>query len=199
MASVSDRELALARVYSKSMLALAEERGEADALLEELQELVSSLDRNPELERFLGSPLVENEDRADVLERLFRGRASDLLVDALQVVNRKGRLGLLRAIAEGYRIEHRALRGIADARVRTAVPLSEALRARVREAVARFTGKQAYLIEKVDPALLGGIVIEVEGKKIDGSVASRLRELGHTLEQRASQEIVRSRSAAGGI
>jgi F-type H+-transporting ATPase subunit delta len=194
MASVSDRELSIARVYSKAMLDLAEERGEADALLDELQELVRYLDRNSELEQFLGSPLVDDDDRARVLEKVFRGRASDLLVDSLQVVNRKGRLGLLRAIAEGYRLEHRNLRGIADAVVRTAVPLSDALRARVRETVTRFTGKQAHLIEKVDPALLGGIVIEVDGQKIDGSVASRLRELGQTLEQRASQEIVRSRT-----
>ena len=194
MANVSDRELALARVYSRSILELAEEQGQAEAVLDELQELVTYLDRNPEFEQFLGSPLVEAEDRGRTVEKALRGRASDLLVDSLQVVNRKGRLGLLRAIAEGYRIEFRDLRGIADAHVRTAVPLSEAMRVRVRESVARFTGKQPFLIEKVDPSLIGGIVIEVGGQKIDGSVSSRLRELGQNLERRASQEIVRSRA-----
>lgn len=194
MANVSDRELSLARVYSRSMLELAEEQGQGDALLAELQELVKYLDRNAEFEQFLASPLVDGEDRARTLEKAFRGKASDLLVDSLQVVNRKGRLGLLRAIAEGYRIEHRDLRGNAEAVVRTAVPLSEPMRARVRESVARFTGRQPQLIEKVDPSLIGGIVIEVGGQKIDGSVASRLRELGQALERRASQEIVRSRA-----
>jgi F-type H+-transporting ATPase subunit delta len=194
MATVNDRDLAIARIYSKAMLDLAEERGEAESLLGELQDLVKYLDRNPELEQFLGSPLVDDEDRSRTLERALRGKASDLLVDSLQVVNRKGRLGLLRAIAEGYRIEHGLLRGIAEAHVRTAVPLSEGLRARVRESVARFTGKQPRLIEKVDPSLIGGIVIEVEGRKIDGSVASRLRELGQALERRASEEIVRARA-----
>jgi F-type H+-transporting ATPase subunit delta len=194
MASVNDRELAVARIYSKSMLDLAEERGEADVLLDELQEAVKYLDRSPEFEQFLGSPLVDGEDRSRTLERAFRGRASDLLVDSLQVVNRKGRLGLLRAIAEGYRIEHGLLRGIVEAHVRTAVPLNEGLRARVRESVARYTGKQPRLIEKVDPSLIGGIVIDVEGRKIDGSVARRLREIGQALERRASEEIVRARA-----
>lgn len=194
MANVSDRELSLARVYSRSMLELAEQQGQAEAVLDELLELVKYLDRNPEFEQFLGSPLVEAEDRGRTLERALRGKASDLLVDSLQVVNRKGRLGLLRAIAEGYRVEFRDLRGIADAVVRTAVPLSEPMRARVRDSVARFTGKQPFLIEKVDPSLIGGIVIEVGGQKIDGSVSSRLRELGQALERRASQEIVRSRA-----
>jgi F-type H+-transporting ATPase subunit delta len=190
----NDRELSIAGIYSKAMLDLAEQQGEADSLLEELQGLVEYLGRNPELERFLASPLVEDEDRGKVLEKAFRGKTSDLLLDSLQVVNRKGRLSLLRAIVEGYLTEHRKLRGMVEARVRTAVPLSEALRARVRESVARHTGRQPILIEKVDPALIGGIVIEVGDEKIDGSVSHKLSELGKALELRASQEIVRSRA-----
>lgn len=190
----NDREQSIARIYSKAMLDLAEQQGEADSLLEELQGLVEYLGRNPELEQFMASPLVDDEDRGKVLEKAFRGHTSDLLLDSLQVVNRKGRLSLLRAIVEGYRTGHRELRGMVEARVRTAIPLSDALRARVRESVARHTGRQPVLIEKVDPALIGGIVIEVGDEKIDGSVSHKLSELGKALELRASQEIVRSRT-----
>jgi F-type H+-transporting ATPase subunit delta len=190
----NDRELSIARIYSKAMLDLAEQQGEADSLLEELQGLVEYLGRNPELEQFMASPLVDGEDRGKVLEKAFRGKTTDLLLDSLQVVNRKGRLGLLRAIVEGYRTLHRELRGMVEARVRTAVPLNDALRIRVRESVARHTGRQPVLIEKVDPALIGGIVIEVGDEKIDGSVSHKLSELGKALELRASQEILRSRT-----
>ncbi|MES1245413.1 MAG: ATP synthase F1 subunit delta [Acidobacteriota bacterium] len=190
----NDRELSIAGVYSKAMLDLAEQQGASDSLLEELQGLVEYLDRNPELERFLASPLVEDEDRGRVLEKAFRGKTSDLLLDSLQVINRKGRLGLLRGIVESYSAGHRELRGLVETRVRTAVPLTEALRARVRDAVARHTGRTPVLVETVDPSLLGGIVIQVGDEKIDGSVAQKLRELGRALELRASQEIVRSRS-----
>ena len=191
MAGVDDRTLALGRVYAVPMLDLATGQGQADALHEELQELGRLLDGNPRIEEFLGSPMVDGEDRRQVLERLFRGRASDLLVDALQVVNRHGRLGYLRAIAEAYRREYRDRHGLVDARVRTAVPLDEALRGNLKEAIARFTGKQPTLAETVDPALLGGMIVEVEGNKIDGSVASRLRGLSAALERRASEEIHR--------
>lgn len=189
MASVSNQDLIVGRLYARSILELAEERGQADELLEEMAEVTKQLDRSPELEEFLGSPLVEEESRAKVIEDLFRGRASDLLADALQVVNRKGRLGELRAIAQAYRTEHRQLRGWVDVHVRTAVPLSPELRARLQDAIAAFTGRKPDLLERVEPSLLGGMVVEVAGKKIDASVASRLRDLSEKLLARASQEI----------
>lgn len=197
MASVDDREMALARIYSRAILELADSTGQAETLLDELRDLVKFLDGKPELERFLASPLIDDEDRAKVLEKAFRGNASDLLVDTLQVINRKGRLGMLRSIAEGYRLEYRDARGMVDAIVRTAVPLSEELRRRIQEAVARYTGRQPFLVERVDPALLGGVVIEAAGEKIDGSAATKIREMSQAMERRASQEIVRSRAALG--
>lgn len=190
-ANVNERALTLGRVYAKAILDLAEARGESAPLLDELADLARLLEGSPELELFFGSPLIEEEARQEVIEKTFRGRASDLLVDALQIVNRKGRLGYLRAIAEGYRLEYRELHGLVDARVRTAVPLSEELRTKLREVVARFTGLQPTLIEKVDPALLGGMIVEVAGKKIDSSIATRLRQMGAALDRRASQEIQR--------
>ena len=194
MAGVSVQEQSIARVYSRSMLQLAEERGEGDSLLEELKGLVESLDRNPELALFFESPLVDEKDRSAFLERVFRGRASDLLVDSLQVVNRKGRLGLVRAIAEVYRMEHRDLRGMVDTYVRTVVPLTPALRERVRAAIARHTGKTPVLIEKIDPSLIAGIVVQVGDEKIDESLSRRLRELSAILDNRATQEILRARN-----
>ena len=191
MARVDDRDLPLGRLYAEAMLRLAEERGEGDALLEELQELVALLDQDPRLDDFLASPLVDGKVRARVIEETFRGRASDVLVDSLQVINRKGRLAFLRAVAEAYRIAHRDLRGWVEVHVRTAVALTDAQRARVRNAAAASTGKKPTLAERVDPKLIGGIVIEAEGRKIDASVLTRLLEVRDALRNRASEEIIR--------
>jgi len=195
MASIDERNLGLGRLYAQGILDLAEEQGKADELLEELTALARFLEGQPELEEIFASPLVEAEARARTIEKVFRGRASDLLVDALQVINRKGRLGSLRAIAEAYRQELRDRHGLVDAVVKTAVPLTEALRERLTDSLAGFTGKKPTLIEKVDPAVIGGIVVEVAGKKIDTSVASRLKDLGAALERRASEEIHRGTAA----
>ncbi len=189
VANVDDRDLAVGRLYAEAMLGLAEEQGAGDALLDELKELVGFLDQNPKVGDFLASQMVDEEGRARVIENLFRGNASDLLVDSLQVINRKGRLGQLRAVAEAYRIAHRDLRGWVDVHVRTAVPLDDAQRARLKDAMAVSTGKKPALVERIDPSLIGGLVVEVGGKKFDASVASRLHDLSEALLLRASREI----------
>jgi F-type H+-transporting ATPase subunit delta len=186
---VDDRDLAVGRLYAEAMLTLAEERGQSEALLDELRELVEFLDRNPKVEHFLSSLMVDEEGRARVLDDLFKRQASELLLDSLQVINRKGRLGQLRAIVESYRAALRDLRGWVDVKVRTAVALDEAQRGRLQEAIAASTGRKPALIERVDRALIGGLVVEFEGKKFDASVASRLQDLSAALLARASREI----------
>ena len=186
---VDDRDLAVGRLYAEAMLKLAEERGQSEALLDELRELVEFLGQNPKVEHFLSSLMVDEEGRARVLNDVFKGQASELLLDSLQVINRKGRLGQLRAIVESYRAALRDLRGWVDVKVRTAVPLDDAQRGRLQQAIAASTGRKPALIERVDPSLIGGLVVEVEGKKFDASVASRLQDLSEALLARASREI----------
>jgi F-type H+-transporting ATPase subunit delta len=189
MATFNDKELALARVYSNAMLELAEAKGEADSLLEELLDLSAFLDKNAELEAFFSSPTVDTEARERSTEKIFRGRASDLLVDSLQVLNRNGRLDLLRAIVETYRLAHGELRGLVEVQVRTAVPLTDELRASIKDLFGRYTGKDAVLVEGRDESLIGGMVVQVGDRKFDTSVASRLKKLNDSLLERASLEI----------
>jgi F-type H+-transporting ATPase subunit delta len=189
MANVDSRETGVARIYAQAMLDLAAAQGREDDLLAELQDLGRAVENDAELATFLASPLVSSEARAEVLEKVFRRRASDLLVDALEVINLHGRLGLVPAIAAAYRDEFRELRGLVDVRVTAAVPLSKAQRASLSEVIAKFTGKQPELIERVDPSILGGLVVEVAGEKIDTSLATRLHDVGTNLAQRAAQEL----------
>jgi F-type H+-transporting ATPase subunit delta len=187
--SFDDRQTAVARVYADALLGLAERRGEADELRDELAAVAAEVERDDALRAFLVTPLVDAEARAASLERIFRGRASDLLVDGLQVLNRKGRLGLVPAIAAVYARAHNQLRGRIEVAVTSAVPLDDEQRAAVAAAVARRSGRRALLQETVDPALVGGMVIQIGDQKADASVASRLHALSDALLDRASREI----------
>ena len=189
MPTSSDKEMALARVYAKAMIELAKAQDATDDLLDELREFAAFLDANADFDAFLSSPTVDAEARRAAIEKLFRGRASELFVDSLQVLNTKGRLAIVRSVVEAYRLEHEELHGRVDVYVRTATPLSDELRMRLQASATRFAGKEADLIESVDESLIGGMIVQVGDRKIDKSVAIALRRLRDVLFARASAEI----------
>ena len=189
MAGVTDQELSVARVYSEAMLQLAEPLGEVDLLLHELEDFTAQVEKEGDLKRFLFDPTVDVNARERTFEKLFRGCYSDLLVNALQILNRKGRLNLIASVTEAYRRAKEALQGRIRVYVASAAPLSSGLRDQVVSAAAKQTGMEVDLIESVDESLIGGLVLRIGDRKLDASVAAKLKRLGQAFAERASHEI----------
>ena len=190
-----ERELAVARVYAGVVLELALQAGSADTVLAELEGLKALLDSDPHFERTLGSPLVDADTRRNMLEKGLRGQTSDLLVDSLQVMNKKGRLGLLRSLVEGYRREYEEKNGITEVSVTTAQPLSDEQRDRAEQVASKWTGGAVRLVETVDPAVIGGMVFRAGDRKLNRSISRELDIMKARLFERASQQIQKRASA----
>ena len=186
---VDEQQVAVARVYARSLLELARERGGEREILDELQQLGGELDREPAFERYLGDPGVDEADRALAIERILRGRADDLLVDTLLVMNRKGRGELARALIQAYTEEIQALAGVVRVEAVTAVPMGDAARRRLEDVLTRQLGKKVLLEESVDPALLGGMVLRIGDRKIDSSVSRELSRLRQRLLERGTERL----------
>jgi F-type H+-transporting ATPase subunit delta len=190
----TDQAHPVARVYAESLIRLAAEQGREDEVRDELEALAGIVDADGALARFLDSPLVEDEAKRTTLEDALRGRASDLVVDTLQVMRRKGRLGLLRTVAQAYRELWTARRNRVEVGVVSAVALTDELRGLLERALAKRTGHEPVLIERVEPGLLGGLVISIGDDKIDSSVASGLERVHGDLLARASRELLEEKS-----
>lgn len=188
MAGVAESELAIARVYAASLLELAEATGDADTVHEQLRELVAAAERQPAFAAFLTSPVLDTATRGATIERLFRGRLHDVLVSALQVLNRKERLGLLTSFGAAYAELVQERKGQIEVHVSSAAPLSDSARQGLRQAASRVTGKQAELMEVVDDSLIGGLVVRIGDQKFDLSVASRVRRMYEGLLDRVVRE-----------
>ena len=190
---IDEGQLAVARLYAGCLLDLAEEAGVGDELAEELSSLGEAIAEDASLGQFFGSPLVRDDKRRQAIEAALRGKLHDLVVDALQVMNDKGRLGLVEALSVAYEQELDARRGRFEISVTTPVPLTDELRDRlIADLVAISGGKTPKLSELVDPSILGGMVLETERRKIDYSLATHVRHLDERLEERASEAIQRA-------
>lgn len=189
MAGGQEEQAGLARIWSGSIAALAVADGRDDEIADELEGVVALFDASPDIEILLTTPLIDDEAKGALVEKALRGRASDLLVDALQILRRKRRLGLVRAVARAYRGEWLRRRNRVEVHVASAIPLTEAQRDALRTAASARKGMETTLVERVDPSLLGGLVVTIDDEKFDDSVARELVLIEESLLARASNEL----------
>ena len=189
MLPVDQVGVAIAAVYAKALLELAGKDGTLDSAIDELEELVSYAKGEPAFEQFLTSTVIDADARRTSLEKMLRGRVSDLVVDALQVLNRKDRLALLEEVCRQYRLALEAMQNQVEVTVTSATPLIDEARESLLSALKRHTGADAILSEQVDPSLIGGMVVRTEDEKIDFSVSTKLGAFRKKLTTRASHEI----------
>lgn len=189
MSGGNEEVMALADVYAESLLGAAAQRGQEDAVAAEFAELIAYMDREPDFDAFLTAESVDDDPRRVSLEKLFRGRMNDLLLNLLQVLNNRRRCGLIRTVQRCVVLRMEARHHQQEVVVQTAMPLSDELREVIRNQISERIGKKAILIEEVRPELLGGVVIRVGDLQIDGSVASHIRAMQSRLFDRATEEI----------
>lgn len=189
MAELNAETLAVADRYAAALLDLAGGREVWQQIADELQELVTGMDQDPELDRFMSSGSVRGEPRRESFEKLFRGRLNDLLLNTLQVLNARRRCNLIRALHRCVQLRLEFVQDEREVKVQTAVPLWHELRTAIKSVVSGWIGKTAILVEEVRPELIGGLVIQVGDLRVDGSVLSRVQAIRHQLAGRISEAI----------
>lgn len=189
MAEAKDKLIAVADEYAGAALALAEEQGVSEQLLAEWGEVVAMIQADESFAGFLASPVIDRERRGEVLEKAFRGRISDLGLDTMLVLNRKGRADLLPLVHERFRLALDRKHNEVDVHVTTAVPLTESHRKRLGEMVTQYTGRKPRFVEEVDPRVIAGLKVQMDDHLLDDTAAHHVRNLRHKLFERASREL----------
>ncbi len=189
----------LARVYAVSLFEAAKEAGEDPAeLVGELRSLINDLFRlQPEAEVFLHSLAVSRDRKAAAIREAMDGRAGALFINFLLVLNHNGRLELLREILAACESLLDQFSNVVRVKVRTAVPLPDDQRDHLQRELGSFLSRTPILEASVDPALIGGLVVQVDDFLYDASVRSQLELMRIQLTQKGSHVIQSRRNQFG--
>jgi F-type H+-transporting ATPase subunit delta len=175
---MSDQQIA--RVYAEALFEAASEAGSVQATGSDLGAFARALDESRPLANVVFNPQVEPQAKRRVLAELT-GDADRLAAGVLAVLLEKGRIAVTGEVAAQYeRLVAEEARTV-DVELITAVPVKADLEQRVVDCVRRSTGLEARLSKAIDPQILGGLVLRIGDVIIDGSLRSRLRQLGGRL------------------
>ena len=170
------------REYAEALFQLALEAGRTDAFADGLDTVEQALKENPGFIKLLASPAIPREERMETLNRAFQERIPFEELILLRLMVSRGHARNLIEMIDSWRILERESRGESEARVISAVELTEAEKAALKEKLKKRFGWVMKLNCEVDPSLLGGVRVETEGRVLDGSLRARLQEIKEVME-----------------
>ncbi|MGH3008936.1 MAG: F0F1 ATP synthase subunit delta [Gaiellaceae bacterium] len=171
------------RIYAEALFGAAKDAGRLAPVHEALSDFAAAMADSPELRSVLRSPQLESSAKASILADLA-GDSEPLFTNFLQVTAEKGRAGELEEIAKEFErlmaLEERRL----TVELTTARELSDSEAETILKQIEHAAGRKVEATRKVDPDLVGGIVLQAGSLRVDASVRGRLERLRTELVRR---------------
>jgi F-type H+-transporting ATPase subunit delta len=165
--------------YAQAVFEIAQERKELDKWQADLQR-IAALAQNAEFVAVMENPKFKFEDKSKLLLAQI-GTINSLALNFALLITSQGQFGLVSDIYTEYQQLLDRLKGIEKAEVVTAVTLTEKEIAELAERLGKLTAKKVVLTARVDPGIIGGIVVRIGGKLMDGSTSNQLAALRNEL------------------
>lgn len=167
----------LSKEYAEALFAVACEENSKREYAAALEKVIGAFKENPEYMDFLVCPSIPAEQRISAVEEAFSGFVPEYVVNFLQLLCEKNRIQLISSCISEYNKLLDASERVSTARVTSAVELTPEEKQRLQKKLEKLSGQSVVMECTVDPSLMGGVVIETEGRIIDGSLRRRLHEV----------------------
>ena len=169
------------REYGEGLYALCAEEAMDQAVLEEVLALKQAFRENEGFVRLLGNMSMSKEERVAIADAAFKGQIHEYTLNFIKILVERGAVHEFSECVSAYQDCYNKAHQVAVAEVTTAQPLNDAQRKRLKEKLARMSGKEIVIKEKIDPSVLGGILLNMDGKRYDNTVRGRLAAIKQTL------------------
>lgn len=183
---------ALANIYARSLLDLADKAGGRERIegtLGQLEDILDMARADKQFGEFLASKVLSTAERRRSLRQIFEGRVDDLVLRFLLVLNEKGRLGHLPAITAAFDALVQERFGRIEVDVFTAAPLDVAEIDKIKDRLGAILSKDVVVHPYTDESMIGGVKFRIGDQLIDASLASRLRRMRDRLQTSGGAEL----------
>ena len=173
----------LATRYAKSLIDLSKERKELDEVLADMQLLQKICKGNKDFVVFLRSPVISPDKKIRIVEAITKGKVSKLTDAFIRLLINKGRESSLPEVITAFIEQYKKFKNIYTAKLTTATPVSEGLKKVIINRIRKTTNMQDVELETlVKEDIIGGFVLQIGDKLVDGSISYELKEVARQFE-----------------
>ena len=173
----------VSREYAQALFSLAQETQSEEAIYEGLKLVADLVRENPEILDFLAAPNIPMKERTGVLEKALAGNVPEYTLSFVQLLCEHGYIRELKGCVSDYEDLWNTARGLSTAQVVSAVALTEEEKRQLQQRLCAKSGHEVRLECSVDESLLGGLVVTLDGKVMDGSLKHRLNEVREVMNR----------------
>jgi len=166
----------IAAVYARSLFEVAKDQGKLDEVREQLGAFADALDQTRELQVFFFSPYFSTQEKEDGLDRAVAD-ADPVVLNFLRLLIEKHRMPVIFRIRADYDRLWEEENRLLPVEITSAVELDESIVSQLGDRIAEQTGRKVELSSRVEPDILGGIVVQVGNSVLDASIRNRLEQL----------------------
>jgi F-type H+-transporting ATPase subunit delta len=170
--------------YATALFDLAKDEGALDAIAGDLNRFDEMLSASKDLERLVRSPVFSADDQGRALAALLaKAGLTQLAINFFKLLAANRRLFVVRDVIKGYRALLARERGEASAEVTSAHPLSDQQMTELKAALKATAGREVRIETRVDPSILGGLIVKLGSRMIDSSLKTKLTNLKFAMKE----------------
>ncbi len=178
MAATTQR---VVRIYANALYTAAEKADQVERVAEDLRMVRSTIQHNESLKRVLIDGLTTDEPKKRVITKLFGPHVNTVTLQFLEVLVDKRREDVMETIDTAFRHVVDERTGVVRAQVTSAVPLTPDELEKAKNAIKQMTGKRVEVEQRIDKSIIGGLIVRVGDRLMDGSVTGQLAILKKSL------------------
>ena len=168
--------------YAEALMSLAKEKNITDAIGDNIRSLKALFEESEDLRTLLASPLVNAEDKKEVIKKIAGGQIDSFLLNFLLLLVDRQRINVAEAIFDKYLENLRKLNNVVLAEVTSAVKLYEGEADKLVDKIKKLTGADGVeIVTNIDTDIIGGVVIKVGSQIYDASIRGQLRRISRSM------------------
>lgn len=172
---------AVSERYALVLFNIDRTQDKLESRLSDFELILHFMRENPKLVKFLNAPQIPTMEKKEMIQNSFKGVFDSTFISFLVYLIRKGRLSYLEQIEDEYGHHINKYFRIWEVDVITAVPLDQLTEAKLKQKLVKDVQKRIVLNKKIDPSIVGGMILVIANDMLDGSISGRLNKLRESL------------------